>query len=205
MEGYDYDHNDGKIHTRYTDLVRCTEGQVLTVAEEMLCRRQRFNGSVTSFGRVRHEMFAEESLETGRTPECFRELDVELSLRCIEREFEMEVFPGVVVHSRTDGYAPDVEMVVDYKTCTRAEDINKYKNSRQHLMYALQLMNKGFPVKGALYLGEIWDAKREKPLGYCQMQKEITIQDLLKFRNEWLKDRCERLVVAINVLKGGKK
>ena len=205
MEGYDYDHNDGKIHTRYTDLVRCTEGQVLKVAEEMLYGKRRFSGSVTDFGRIRHEMFAEESLETGRTPECFRELDVELSVRCIEREFEMEVFPGVIVHSRTDAYAPDPKLVVDYKTCSKAEDIEKYKNSRQHLMYALQLMNKGYQVKGALYLGEIWSKDRKKPHGYCQTQVDITIKDLLEFRNNWLKDRCERLVVALNVLKGNKE
>ena len=56
-------------------------------------------------------------------------------------------------------------------------------------------------MKGALYLGEIWDEARENLLGYCQTEVPITLKDLVDFRNGWLKDRCERLVVAINYLK----
>lgn len=200
MEGYTVE-NDGKIHTRYTDLVRCTEGQVLKVAREMLFHKERYNGAATSFGRTRHEMFADESLDTGRTPQCFQELEVELSVRCIEKEFAMEVFPGVVVHSRTDAYAPDPQLIIDYKTFTNSGDLEKYKRSKQHLMYALQLMNIGKGVKGALYLGEMWDAERENLLGYGQLEVPISLKDLVEFRNGWLKDRCERLVVAIDYLK----
>lgn len=200
MAEYSYA-EDGKLHTRFSDLVRCTEGSVLTVAREMLLGRKRFSSDIVEFGRLRHEMWEEEARATGRSPECFREVGVDVAVTDIEQEYSMEIFPGVVLHSRIDAFASEEGLLIDWKTFTNDGDIQKYKNSRQHLVYGLQKLNTGVIVKGAMYVGEQWDKKRQKLLGYDKIVLPFSVMELAEFKNGWLRDRAERLVVAVEMLK----
>lgn len=198
----DYDiADDGKLHTRFSDLVRCTEKSVLTVAREMLLGKKRYKNNITEFGSLRHEMWEEEARATGRSPECFREVGVDMVVTDIEQEYSMEIFPGVVLHSRIDAYAPNEALLIDWKTFTNVGDIQKYKNSRQHLTYGLQKLNTGVVTKGAMYVGERWDKDRQKLLGYEKIVLPFDINDLVAFKNGWLRDRAERLKVAVDLLK----
>ena len=193
--------DDGKLHTRYSDLIRCTEGSVLTVAREMLVGKKRFTSNITEFGSLRHDMWEQEAKATGRSPECFREIGLDFSVTDIEQEYSMEVFPGVVLHSRIDAFADELQYLVDWKTITNEGDIKKYRSSKQHLTYGLQKLNKGVITKGAMYVGERWNKERTKLLGYEHIELPYTVADLATFKNGWLKDRAERLVIAVEMLK----
>lgn len=211
---YQYDPNDGSLHTRFSDLVRCTEKSVLGVVRELLYGRKSFSSDILEFGKIRHIMFAAESEKTGRTPEVFKhELDVDYPVDIIEKEFVCTIFPGVVLHSTLDaGYTED-GIIIDYKTGTLKGDEEKarhhfqltYKRSRQHLTYGLQLLAKGIIPKKALYLGEYWNEERTELLGYEKVEIPFDINDIVAFKNTWLKERCERLVVALDYFKQNEK
>lgn len=204
MPGYLYDPNDGMIHTRYTDLVRCTEKSVVNVVKEMLLGQKRFSGGITNFGAIRHDMFHEESLETGRTPAVFKEVGIDMPVDLMEQELVMQITPKVVLHSRIDAYSRSVETVIDYKTITHEGTLQKvYKSQKQLYVYAMQLMNAGEPVKHRAYLAERWSidpvtGERVDLLGYEVMIDDITPLKIAE-THAWLKDRATRLEVAIDL------
>ena len=148
-----YNHeDDGALHTRFSDLTRCTEKSVLGVVRELLHGRKSFSSDIIEFGKLRHDMWAKESEKTGRTPEVFkRELGFDYPVDIIEKEFSCTIFPGVVLHSTLDAGNSDEGIIIDYKTATLKGDEQKarhhfhmtYKRSRQHLTYGLQLLAKG--------------------------------------------------------------
>ena len=202
MADYLYDPNDGMIHTRYTDLVRCTEHSVLSVVKEMLVGQARYSGSATSFGQIRHEMFAEESEQTGRTPVAFKEVGVDWKVDLIEQELVMQITPRVVLHSRIDAYSREEETIIDYKTMTTPGALRKtYHHQKQLFVYAIQLMNAGLPVKRRAYLGELWqrtDGVNTTLLGYEKHLDDITPLKIAE-AHAWLQDRAKRLEVAIDL------
>jgi len=74
----------------------------------------KFESNSTVFGSLRHEMFLEESRKTGLTPVAFGRFSLPVDI--IEEEFETEIIPGVVLHSRPDAVSLSEFTVVDYKT-----------------------------------------------------------------------------------------
>ena len=52
-----------------------------------------------------------------------------------------------------------------------------------------------------MYVGEQWDKKRQKLLGYDKIVLPFTIAELAEFKNGWLRDRAERLKVAVDLMK----
>lgn len=220
--------DDGMIlHTRYSDLARCTEKGVLNVVKEMLFGKKRWQGGITEFGSIRHDMFCKESLDTGKLPKCFADdLDIDWNVCMCEEEMQCTIFPCVELHSTIDAYCKDEHRIIDYKTASLDPERIKqegdkyitaeyhrhelyYKRSKQHLCYALQLMMKGEIAKHASYLIEYWNADRADKntanelqcLGYQRVDVDIDFTDLNEFKNGWLKERCERLLVARDVFR----
>ena len=207
MPDYYQHEDDGAIHTRFSDLVRCTEKSVLTVARELLYGRSNYSSDIIEFGKVRHEMWQKESDVTGKTPQVFKdELGFEMNIDVIEKEFSCTIFPGVVLHSTLDAGSMADGVIIDYKTGTLGADEEKsrhhfkqtYSRSRQHLTYGLQFLAKGIVPKKAVYLGEYWNKERTELLGYEIVEIPFDITDIVEFKNSWLKDRCERLIVALD-------
>ena len=207
---YNYD-EDEAIHTRFSHLVRCTEKSVLGVVREILYdTKPSFSSNIIEFGKLRHGMWEQESKKTGRTPEVFKnELGVDYKIDLIEKEFSCTIFTGVVLHSTLDAGSTDEGVIIDYKTGTLKEDEEKsrhhfqmtYKRSRQHLTYGLQLLAKGVIPKKAIYLGEYWNEDRTELLGYEKVEIPFDINDIVEFKNGWLRERAERLVVALDYFK----
>lgn len=111
----DYQIKDpSKVHTRYSELLRCTTKQIHEVLDERQGLKKEFKGTTsTSFGKLRHDMFMEESQKTGKTPSVFdRSFDVQM----VEEEIETEIIPGVILHSRPDAFSINQATVIDYKT-----------------------------------------------------------------------------------------
>ena len=66
--------DDGKIHTRFSELTRCTEKGVVSVVKEKLnLKKRHFGGGILEFGTERHNMFMEEAKKTGEVPQVFQE------------------------------------------------------------------------------------------------------------------------------------
>jgi hypothetical protein len=197
---------DGKIHTRWSDLKRCsTSHGALTVAKEMVLGQKRWSGD--DFGSKRHSMWEKESLQTGRTPECFRHIKIDYVAEAPESQYSMEILPGVILHSTIDVYLPEIACVTDYKTFTNAADLKSYKQphkTAQLLTYSLQLLNVGKPVKNVMFLGERWDGERDVLLGYDHVMMPVSTIDLVKMRAD-LKARAVRLSAAIQVLRDSRE
>jgi len=198
--------NDGKVHTRYTDLTRCTPGSVDKVALEYLgiTERYRPTGGPMNFGTMRHEMWQEEAENTGVTPEVFKEFPCEYQVPAtyIEREFATEIFEGVVLHSRPDVFSKPEATIVDYKTSISDYEttVKHYRASKQHLVYAYQMYAHGIRVDKAVYLIEFWDHDYKKIMGYAKVIVPIRVADLMMIR-DWLRVRCERLFVTLEWIK----
>jgi len=220
---YNYDNTGSVLRTRYSDLVRCTEKGVIKVVREMIDGRRGVGNGITSFGSTRHDMFYDESIKTGKLPECFRNaLGVNWSVSMCEREIKNMVFPMVELYSTIDAWCPEERRIIDYKTAsidremlsrdgesylTRIRHKNElhYKNSRQHLCYALQLMMIGEKPEHASYLIEYWNSDRAissniECYGYQRIDINISFDDILSFRTNWLRERCERLMVARDII-----
>lgn len=115
---------DGKIHTRYSELLNCTTKQIHGIIKT----RRQFGGdqprggfyghsnAAIRFGTLRHEMFMEESQQTGYTPECF---GPPINIEMVEEELATEIVPGVILHSRPDAVSLSQATVIDYKTIER--------------------------------------------------------------------------------------
>jgi hypothetical protein len=207
---YDYDKNDGKIHTRWSDLRRCsTTKGALTVAAEMVLNKRRWTGD--DFGSLRHKMWEKEAKETGLFPEDFREILPAYKVSLIEQKFAMELLPEVILHSTIDVYAHEEFMLIDYKTFTNEDDLQKYKQpakKAQLLTYGLQLLGRGHKVKRVMFAGERWKVDRERLddadyqpelLGYDHVIMPVSMIDMLKQRDV-LKENATRLLAAIRVL-----
>ena len=187
---YDYP-NDGKLHTRFSELVRCTDGQIERVLAERNGDQASFSSNITYFGDIRHEMLKEYIQENGKIPEKF---GVKLSCKPdrAEKHIAVEVFPNVVIHGTPDCFGN--EWIADFKTTSRTE--KAYSASKQVLFYAWLLSFYGLKIEKGYYLCEIWDKERTKILDYKSHQFEV---DSAEFDELvlWTQERVERLKSAI--------
>lgn len=192
---------DGKLHTRYSELVRCTPGQIDKVIWERTHPNSRAHTEHMDFGIVRHEMFEEQGRQQGGVP---AEFGIDLPLSHFEEEFTTEILPGVVVHSRPDGVAAAKNMIIDYKTVVNGKMgwqniINTYKHEskqRQLKFYAFQLGLHGITIRQGAFLCEIWDEARENILGYRVVVFPIKLRDIAPVL-PWVKDRVALLSTVL--------
>lgn len=199
MPDYTYA-NDGKIHTRYSELIRCTPGQIESVLAERAGRR-RIETEDMGFGITRHEMWQEEALKSHRIPSCFRR---DWPASHIEHEFATEVLPGVVVHSRPDIVCADTHTIPDYKTII--DGVNGWKHNldtyrhnskqRQLKFYAFQVGLHGMLIRKGAFLCEIWNKQRSAILGYEVIEFDISLSDMAAAL-QWLKPRAAMLASAL--------
>lgn len=203
MSDYKFDKNDGKIHTRYSELVRCTPGQIDRVLAERAGSRQRFVGESMLDGVEAHLQWEMEAKRTGKIPECF---DLDWPVSHVELELASEMFPGVVVHSRIDSVCADIETVVDYKTVVDGKNgwqanIKPYGNSKQLPFYAFQLGLHGIRIRRGAYLCEIWSQDKKTILDYKVVKKELAMSDIATVL-PWVRDRVAVLVSALKEVRG---
>lgn len=200
----DYLHaDDGKIHTRYSELVRCTGRSIERVLAERFDNAQRFENASMLFGTDRHEMWAEEGEKTKKIPACFSECIAEpLELSHVEQEFATELLPGVIVHSRPDAVAAKQATIIDYKTAIEPEDGDwrkiriQYSNSKQLKFYAYQLGINGIRITRGLYLIEVWNRNRDEILGYMLVEQRYKFFGLAQVL-PWVKERIAMLVACV--------
>lgn len=206
MSDYVYK-KDNKLHTRFSELLRCTPGQIQSVIEERIGLRERITTDEMDFGSERHEMWKTESLETGFSPKCFS--DYKLKSSYVEKEFATEIFPDVVVHSRPDFVSLPDETIMDHKTLAAdtllqggENAIKYYKNSKQLTFYAFQLSVHNLRIKRGIYSIEIWNRSRDKILGYSYLVRDFSMRDLADIV-PFVKDRVAMLISQLKQFEGG--
>jgi hypothetical protein len=203
MRGHNYVFKaDGRIHTRYSELTLCTPNQIDRLIAIKNHELDPFESEHMRFGTDRHAMFEDEVRQTGQLPECFRELPVacNVSIDAIEKEYAVQLVRGVVVHSRPDAVSRKTKTIYDYKTVLAAPGgvegkVNQYWSSRQGIFYALQLHYHGIEIERVAYLCELWNRDRDQILGYRQVVRQISPDDL-KQVEAWAKDRIALLKSA---------
>lgn len=199
---------DGKLHSRYTDLMRATPHQVENIIKEQLGTKQRFKNDILTFGETRHNMFDKESKQTGMLPVVFREAFPEYKDMVVthaEEEFATELFKDIVIHSRPDAVAANDATVVDYKTQIQgAGGARQYKSSKQLIFYAYQLAVHNIRIKKYVYMIEIWNKATDteeaytRIIGYDKFEKDITLVDIAAIKN-WAHARCEVLAIGMRM------
>ena len=174
--GYEYE-EDGKLHIRQSDLVRCSPRGAARVAREYLGYVGKYSGSgVLGFGQVRHDMFRQESEASGLTASCFKdELGVQFTADHVETEFTTEI-DGVVIHCRPDVVSTTDKKVIDYKT-TQGRS-GQFTASKQLFFYAWVLFKNKIRVNEAVWLCERWSVDRSEIVGYELLRRPITLKDL---------------------------
>lgn len=197
--------NDGKLHTRFTDLIRCTPKQVERVIQENMGTRKRFKNDTLQFGEVRHDMWLEETEETGRIPQCFADAFPELNLKIshAEKEFATEIYDGIVLHSRPDAVAARDMVLFDYKTQKKGAGGAKiYKSSKQLPTYAWHLAMHNIRIKRIVYLVEIWEVDEAGEMvdivGYEKFDKVLGLADTHDAK-VWVENRCEILAEGMRI------
>jgi hypothetical protein len=200
MADYTYA-EDGKLHTRYSELVRCTPGQVDKVVLERSGARTRVETDDMQFGIVRHEMWAQEALKT-RQP--YHAFGLGWPVSHVEQEFTTEMLPGVVVHSRLDLLCERLAILPDYKTVVDGKrgwrqvvgDYRHATKQRQLNFYAFQVGVHGIRIREGAFLCEIWNHRRDTILGYEVVRFPITSMDIVRVL-PWVKQRVAMLAAAL--------
>ena len=195
----DYNYpQDGKLHTRYHELAKCTPGQIHVVIAERLGQLQPFENDVTFFGSERHGMFEKYIKANATLPKHFDGLlkskfglSLDLSTAKSEQEIASEMFNGVVIHGRPDLFGQD--WIIDFKTTTNPE---RFSSSRQTLFYAWLLQPHGLTITKTYFLFELWNKDRTEILGYECLAKDIT-DTMLDEINEWALHRARLLYAAL--------
>lgn len=203
---YAYDRNDGKLHTRYSELTACTEGAgIIRVLEERFGRREKLNLEAFKFGRKRHEMLEETGKAEHRVPEYFGVGDVSISHA--EESWSVEAFPGVVIHFTIDMLSQEEFLIGDYKMVREPKDgwngvfpslWSLYKDSVQLDFYSWLLTFKNIPIKEKMYMGEYWNRERTEILHHDFVRRPITVIDKGKAR-AWAIPRIKLLMAGIKV------
>lgn len=199
MADYNYA-QDGKVHTRFSELLRCTPGQIDRVIAERAGAARAETESMR-FGTERHEIWEDEVKETGLVPSYF---GVEWPVSHLEHEFATEVMSGLVIHSRPDLVCADIGIIPDFKTVV--DGVNGYEKNlsgyrhkskqRQLIFYAFQLGLHNYYINKGAFLCEVWDGKREDILDYYVIEFPITPKDISEVL-AWVKPRAALLMTAI--------
>lgn len=199
--------NDGKLHTRYTDLNRATPRQVIDIIREQTGEKERFKSKTLDFGEARHAMWEKESKATGRMPQCFidafPEYDYGVDPKDVEAEFATEIYKNIVLHSRLDLLARKHATIVDFKTQKKgAGGARIYKNSKQLPTYAWHLALHNIRIKHVVYLVEIWEMDAEgnpdHVVGYEKFVKDLGLADTHNIA-AWVRGRCETLAEGMRI------
>lgn len=193
--------DDGKLHTSYSELNRCTTPA--TTRKAVLERNgitEDFKSEQMEFGSIRHKQWETESLETHRTPKVFEKI-YSKSVDYIEQAFAIEIFKDVVLHFRPDAVSLEDLAVIDYKKIDSSAA--KFKSSYQLLIYAYALAMHDIRVTKRVFLCEKWNKDNTKILGYERLELPVNLYDMSMARI-WLKPRV-KLLKTINdlYLKGG--
>lgn len=195
--------DDGKLHTRYSELVRCTPGQIKRVLDERAGRVNRFEGEAMKWGTSRHEMWQEEAEKTGKLPACFGGIHPTVDLDFVEKEFATEILPGIVLHSRMDAVALTHRTIFDFKTLVAGSFVEgvglafkMYEKSVQLPVYAYQIGLHNHRIVRLVYLVEIWNRERTTILGYQAVEKTIKVADIAKIV-PWIHGRASLLSAAL--------
>lgn len=221
MKTYKFDRQDGKLHTRYSELVQCTDNGVVRCLQLRAELIKKFSTKATEFGSVRHEMFEEEVAETkavpavfthnevvqaevratGETPYQYRFLIGSLPVSHCEQSFATELIPGVVIHFTPDEIAAEVETIIDTKTMIPNEvgrvQPNKYLKSVQLKLYALLLQPHDIKISKGLFLIEQWDREYKEITDYHVVPQKIGIMEMGEAQ-AWALQRIERLQAGID-------
>jgi hypothetical protein len=184
--------------------MRCgSYASALKVAKEKLENKEGFATEHTKFGGLNHELFEEESRETGKLPECF---GMNVTVDHIEQEFAIEVIPGVILHFRPDSVSESARSVYDYKTMnyTDGMDVDKiikgrYGKATQLRTYSYGLWVHGIPIERYCFLIELWDKRNMKIVGYRKLSREFLLGDIPKVK-DWLTKRAFLLGAAMKEL-----
>jgi hypothetical protein len=185
--------DDGKLHVRFSELVRCTEGQIDRVVAERKNPASRVETEDMKFGTARHDMWAEESKRTGMIPECFKELEgLYQAVTHVEKEFVTEIAPGIVVHSRPDALCSAVQRICDYKTVIDGvrgfeKNLSHYRTSKQGLFYMFQLAIHNETYREIVYMCEVWNKERTKIIAYRAIVQRPKLIDAAAMRGRAIK------------------
>lgn len=194
--------DDGKLHTRYSELTRCTPGQIDRVLADRESGRTLSTDDMLD-GSLRHETWEQEAKITGKLPACF---DLDWEATYVEQEFTSELVRGVVVHSRPDVVSVPVETVVDYKTVldgangwkANVEGYRHASKQRQLFFYAYQLGLHGIRIRRGIFLCEIWNKDRTEILGYERVEFPISLMDMAGALN-WARPRIALLASELEL------
>ena len=184
--------NDGKLHTRYSELTRCTVGQIDKVIMERNGELSPFENEITYFGEKRHEMFNKYINENKCLPKQFG-LELDCKPEQAERHIACEVAPQLVIHGTPDAFGAD--WIIDFKTTTKPDS---FSASRQTTLYAWLLSIYGLDIKKTYYLCEIWNLERDKILGYKVIEKEVTPESIEEVK-KWTLERSRLLYKTIKL------
>lgn len=199
MADYKYK-DDGKIHTRYSELLRCTPSQISRLIAERRGDVERIETEAMAFGTTRHQMFQERAEKTKKLP---KEFGLKYSADFIEHEFATELVPGVIVHSRPDVVSVKKKTIIDYKIIaikegnTADKAMAAYRSSKQLAFYAYQLSLHDIPIKNGLFLFELWNEQRTEILGYDHYFQYYNFMNLLE-AYKWAESRILMLMGAVN-------
>lgn len=196
--------DDGKIHTRFSELQNCVPYKIAQQVYNKINNIDIPQTEAVKFGIFRHNVLAEESRRTHRFPQqmigAFPWLD-RLMADMVEEEMVTEIFQDIVLHSTPDVVNFQEGLLIDYKTSS-ARLARDFARSMQLLVYAYQLRLRGIEIKEIGYLVEIWNRDRTKFVGYDYWSRRISLYDIAKVRT-WLQKRCELLQAAISAYQKG--
>lgn len=197
MPSYTYE-DDGRIHTRFSELKNCTEGSIGRVIQARLFPEERYEGTLMTVGSLRHAEFADEIARTGKIPAVFQDLVGPLAVDGSEEGFACEILPGVVLHSTVDAYGRD-DYIADFKTVSAGvhpvtgEWVQKKPpKNRQTTIYSIQMALNGIGCNRSLYLFEYWSPDRSEVVGYGKQELGIT-QDMKDEAMQWIATRVDTL------------
>jgi hypothetical protein len=206
MPTYNYP-EDGKLHTRFSELKRCTPGSIDAVIRDRVYPEAKFEGSDSMMrGNLRHEEFNNEILITSRIPSCFG-FEEDLEVLGAEKEIVNEIFPNIVLHSTPDCYGKG--WVGDFKTVTVKYDEEGnilrdrkgiYKFTKppmiQTSVYAIQLALEGNPIDRSFYFYEMW-GRDANIVDYHIHDAQVTGEDI-DGAYDWLRERSNMLVSKLS-------
>lgn len=220
MKQYKINKDDGKLHTRYSELTQCTDAGITRVLQLRAGLVKKFKTASTEFGTVRHEMFEQDVADTGTVPEVFTHREVtqeevratgktpyeykfligELPVSHCEQSFATELFPGVVIHFTPDEIASEVQTIIDTKTMIPNEagkvNPNKYLKSIQLKLYALLLRPHGITINKGMFLIEQWTRDYKEITDYHVVPQKIGLIEMGEAQ-AWAAKRVEILQAGI--------
>lgn len=202
MKKYKIDPNDKRLHTRYSELVQCTDSGILRVLQQRAGLVKKFKTKSTEFGSLRHEMFEEDIAETGVVPEVFTHNEVmkeevratgavpyefqyligSMKVSHCEESFATEIIPGVVIHFTPDEIAAADKTILDTKTMipNKAGKVNpnSYLKSKQLKFYALLLRPHEIMIEKGLFLVEQWNREYTEVTDHHVIPQKIGLMEI---------------------------